>query len=244
MQQVIPAAAASPTKLTRVSEAIPLRYVSAADAATTINGFYEKKRARKMLTTINQAELPAIVAEPFNNHLFVSAIPEDIAEIKRLLKVMDIASKQYRVDAVVCEGEPLPTVREALDKGKIRILSTPQIVTMENQTATLNSGQEMEFPAGSGQTRTVGFSFQVTVGRASDKQVPVRAVSELSSVNKDRTTINVHRMDHSANHALGGRMRVRCGMTDSGKEWWIVMSVTEVNSSEQLEKVRKELPKP
>lgn len=136
----------------------------------------------------------------------------------------------------------MPTAREAAAKGKIDILARPQLVTIENQTALVNVGKEVEIPPGSGQRRSVGVILQVTPGRANNKQVPVRMVVEVSSVNKDQTTLNIHHMETSPTCPLGERMRIRGGVASSGKEQWIEMTVTEITSREHLERLMKESP--
>jgi hypothetical protein len=83
----------------------------------------------------------------------------------------------------------------------------------------------------------VGIVLQVTVGRANNRQVPVRIVNELASVSKDGATLNIQHMEHSANYPTGERVRIRGGMTESGKELWFDMTVTEITSREHLQKL-------
>jgi beta-lactamase regulating signal transducer with metallopeptidase domain len=158
---------------------------------------------------------------------------------------VEAAPKQFLTQVVICEGKPVPTLREAFKKGKIDILSRPQMMTIENQAALLNVGDMVEIPDGAGQKRKVhaGIMLQVTVGLAKDKQVPVKLVFEMSTVNeevKDRATFNIQHMETTINCSLGKRILTRGGMTDTGKELWIDMRVTEVISREQAEKALQE----
>jgi beta-lactamase regulating signal transducer with metallopeptidase domain len=153
----------------------------------------------------------------------------------------EAAQKQFLTQVIIFEGKPVPTLREAFKKGKIDILSRPQMMTIENQTALLNVGNMVEIPDGAGQTRKVhaGITLQVTVGLAKDKQVPVKLVFEMSTVNgqvKDRATINIQHMETTIICSLGKRILTRGVMTDTGREVWIDMRVTEVISREQATK--------
>jgi hypothetical protein len=201
--------------------------------------------ARGTNTRLSMRDLPGAfgnghqqIAPLFTADGFLVALqPANLSEVKRLVAVLDIAPKQFLGEMTVCEGEPVPTVREAMDKGKINVLSRPMFLTVENQTVLVNVGKEIEFPPGSGKTRQVGIILQVTVGRANNRQVPVRIVNELASVSKDGATLNIQHMEHSANYPTGERVRIRGGMTESGKELWFDMTITEITSREQLQKL-------
>jgi beta-lactamase regulating signal transducer with metallopeptidase domain len=228
MPRLVPKDTASSTNSTRMVEAIRLQNALAADAAAAIKGVFENKRYGKKPTDKDREEAPAIIPEPISNHLFVAASPSDFAEIKRLVRVLDVAPKHLLIEVTVCEGEPVPTAREAADKGAINVLSRPQMMVVENQTALVNVGKEIEFPAKSGQSRQVGIILQVTPGRVNGKQVPVRLVNEVSGVAKDGAALDIQHMEHSANFRLGERSRIRGGVTNSGKDLWVEMTVTEV----------------
>ncbi|HWY85484.1 MAG TPA: M56 family metallopeptidase [Gemmataceae bacterium] len=162
-----------------------------------------------------------------------------------LAPVVEAAQKQFLTQVIIFEGKPVPTLREAFKQGKIDILSRPQMMTIENQTALVNVGNMVEIPDGAGQKRKVhaGIMLQVTVGLAKDKQVPVKLVFEMSAVNgevKDRATFNIQHMETTINCSLGKSILTRGVMTDTGKELWIDLRVTEVISRAQATKATLE----
>ena len=220
-----PAAVSEPAphgKTIRVHNAL------ASDLAPAITEFIQKKMDGR-----KTEEQVVVAAEPVSNTLLVSAGPETVAEIARLVAHMDVAPKQYLIQVAVYEGEP----RDAREKAKL--LSRPEIVTVENQVAKVHIGQEVEIPVGGDQKRKVnaGVLLEVVVGRAHDNQVPVRLVTEIATVSeqeKDRATHNIQRTEHTANYPPGKRILSRGGRTSSGKELWIEATVTEITSREQL----------